>query len=171
MKKKIITVTLTLLFVLLFSSELSYSQGINKQSINKPIELVNIHNPPDIPLELDKKNNEYIEMQASAYDLSVQSCGKYYSNKYRGITKDGYNLNNKYHNQAWTVSSNRFAMGTKLKLEFPESYKKYDGIYIVHDTGNFSNNVLDVYIGDFGERVSREVIKFGRIDVKVFIIK
>jgi len=44
MKKKIIIATFVLLFVLPFSSELSYSQGINKQSINKPIESVNIHN-------------------------------------------------------------------------------------------------------------------------------
>lgn len=51
MKKKIIIATFTLLFVLPFSSELSYSQMNNIQSVNKPIKSVNIHNPPDISLE------------------------------------------------------------------------------------------------------------------------
>jgi len=169
MKKKLIIATFTLLFVLPFSSELSYSQGVNKQLVSRSIESVNIHNPPNISMELE--NNKYILMEATAYDLSVQSCEKYYSNPSRGMTKDGYNLNNKSHNEAWTVSSNRFAMGTKLLLEFPESYKKYDGIYTVHDTGNFGNNILDVYIGDFGERVSKEVNKFGRVNVKVWIVE
>ena len=163
--KNIIIATFTLLFVFTFSNELSYSQQVNKS-----IQSVNIHNPPVIPLKLEKENN-YIKMQVTGYDLSVQCCGKTYSNPSRGITKNGYNLNNKSHSQAYTVSSNRFPMGTKLELKFPESHEKYDGIYIVRDTGNVGNNILDVYLGDFGEKVHQDTIKFGRVDVKVEVIK
>jgi len=171
MKKKLIIATFTLLFVLPFSSELSYSQGVNKQLVNKSIESVNIHNPPDISLKPDKENNDYIPMKATAYDLSIQSCGKSYSSPSRGITRSGYNLNNKSRKEAMTVSSNRFTMGIKLYLKFPESHKKYNGIYVVKDTGNFKENVLDVYLGDFGEKVGRETIKFGRVDVNVKMIE
>ena len=162
--KNIIIATFTLLFVFTFSNELSYSQQVNKS-----IQSVNIHNPPVIPLKLEKENN-YIKMQVTGYDLSVQCCGKTYSNPSRGITKNGYNLNNKSHSQAYTVSSNRFPMGTKLQLEFPESHKKYNGIYTVHDTGNFKDNILDVYLGDFGEKVHQDTVKFGRVDVKVLLL-
>ena len=164
MKKKIIIATFTLLFVLPFSTELSYSQ-----SVNKPIQSVNIYNPPVVSLKSEQQN--YIAMKATGYDLSIQSCGKSYSNISRGITKNGYNLNNKSHSQAYTVSSNRFPMGTKLQLEFPESHKKYNGIYTVHDTGNFKDNILDVYLGDFGEKVHQDTIKFGKVDVNVCIVK
>jgi len=163
MKKKIIIATFTLLFVLPFSTELSYSQ-----SVNKPIQSVNIYNPPVVSLKSEQQN--YIAMKATGYDLSIQSCGKSYSNISRGITKNGYNLNNKSHSQAYTVSSNRFPMGTKLQLEFPESHKKYNGIYTVHDTGNFKDNILDVYLGDFGEKVHQDTVKFGRVDVKVLLL-
>ena len=163
MKKKIIIATFTLLFVLPFSTELSYSQ-----SVNKPIQSVNIYNPPVVSLKSEQQN--YIAMKATGYDLSIQSCGKSYSNISRGITKNGYNLNNKSHSQAYTVSSNRFPMGTKLQLEFPESHKKYNGIYTVHDTGNFKDIILDVYLGDFGEKVYQDTVKFGRVDVKVLLL-
>ena len=110
-------------------------------------------------------------MKATAYDLSIQSCGKSYSSPSRGITRSGYNLNNKSRKEAMTVSSNRFTMGIKLYLKFPESHKKYNGIYTVHDTGNFKDNILDVYVGDFGEKINQDTIKFGKVDVKVCIVK
>jgi len=169
MKKKIFIATLVPLLILPFSSKLSYNK-INMQLVNKQIESVNIHNPPDItPPKLE--NNDYIVMQATGYDLSVQSCGKSYSNPSRGIAKNGYNLNNKSHSESWTVSSNKFPLGTKLKLEFPKSHKMYDGIYVIRDTGNFGNNVLDVYLGDFGEKVNKDTTNFGRVDVKVWKIE
>jgi len=110
-------------------------------------------------------------MEATAYDLSIQSCGKSYSNPTRGITRDGYNLNRKSHSETWVVSSNKFPLGTKLQLEFPESHNKYSGVYTVRDTGNFDMNVLDVYIGDSGEDVHQEAIEFGRVEVKVLVLE
>jgi 3D (Asp-Asp-Asp) domain-containing protein len=121
--------------------------------------------------ETVKIEDNYIIMQATAYDLSIQSCGKSYSHPSRGITRDGFNLNNKTHGEVWTISSNRFPLGTKLQLEFPESHKNYNGIYTIRDTGNFKENVLDIYLGDFGEKVGKETIKFGRVDVKVLVLE
>jgi 3D (Asp-Asp-Asp) domain-containing protein len=133
-----------------------------KTKIKKQIEFKNIQIEP---------KNKYLIMQATAYDLSTQCCGKSYTNPSRGITRSGYNLTNKSHRDSWTVASNRFSIGTKLKLEFPESHKRYNGIYTVRDTGSFDRNVLDVYIGDYGEKVHQDTINFGRVDVKVEVIK
>lgn len=165
--KKLITAILVIIFTFI--------------TIPLPIESEIVHvNPivsqPDIKSEpLDKsitkeENNNY-KMFATAYDLSVQSCSKSYSNPSRGVTRSGYNLTNKTHKQAYTIASNRFTMGTKLKLTFPSTHKQYDGIYTVRDSGNFRENTLDVYIGDFGEKVGKETIKFGRVDVQVEVIK
>lgn len=125
----------------------------------------------EVESEPNQEDNNYIIMQATGYDLSIQCCGKSYNHPSRGITRNGYNLNNKSHDEAWTVSSTKFPMGTKLQLEFPESHKKYNGIYTVRDSGDFGKNILDIYIGDFGEKVHQDTINFGRVNVKVLILK
>lgn len=181
MRKYIISILIATLIVTLGVYQVQSQIEIqNKNILNKSVEdkqnitsCNTIQKPepinPDIAKE--EENNNYIIMQATAYDLSVQCCGKSYSSPSRGITRDGFNLNNKSHSEAWTVSSNKFSLGTKLRLKFSESHKNYSGIYTVRDTGNFNENVLDVYIGDFGEHVYRDTINFGRVDVKVGVVE
>jgi len=174
MRKYILAILIMILLVI-----------IGVQQVQSQINILNVKNKTidkiikteynDIDAKIMKENQlktkpKYIVMQVTAYDLSIQSCGKSYSNPSRGITRDGYNLTNKSHSEALTVSSNKFPMGTKLQLEFPESHEKYNGVYIVRDTGNFKENVLDVYVGDFGEKVGQETINFGRVDVRVLVI-
>lgn len=166
MRKYIIVI---LIIVLIVARSIFFIQSQMEEeikNINKYTnEQVAIINQP-----IEKPEPTYT-MQATAYDLSIQCCGKSYSHPSRGKTTDGYNLTNKSHSEAYTVSSNKFPMGTKLLLEFPESHKKYDGIYTCRDTGNFDSNVLDVYLGDFGEKVNKNTVNFGRVDVKVFVIE
>ncbi|MCE5220161.1 MAG: 3D domain-containing protein [Clostridium sp.] len=166
MKKYILTLLLITLMVTIGLCQVQ--SQIQTQNINtvkhKPKPELQVKPQPKEP-----KNN-YVIMQATAYDLSIRCCGKSYSNPSRGITRDGSNLNNKSYRQALTVASNKFPLGTKLKLEFPESHNKYNGVYTVRDTGSFDKNVLDVYVGDYGERVNQDTINFGRVDVKVYII-
>jgi len=107
--------------------------------------------------------------EATAYDLSIQCCGKPYGHPARGITADGYDLNGKTREQAMTVSSNGFLAGTELELIFDDYHIRYNGIYTVRDTGNMNPGVLDVYVGDYGEEVSNEAVIFGRQSVKVEI--
>jgi len=159
--------------------------GVNQVNSNSQKDVINSKNK-DIEIVVDKQkeityneveskpnqeDNNYIIMQATGYDLSIQCCGKSYNHPSRGITRNGYNLNNKSHGEAWTVSSIKFPMGTKLRLEFPESHSEYSGIYIVRDTGNFNENTLDIYVGDFGEKVHKDTIEFSRVDVKVWVIE
>lgn len=154
--------------------DMSNTKNKNVETVEKKEK--NIYNKvkPESELETQvevEKNNDYIIMQATAYDLSIQCCSKPYNHPSRGVTKSGYDLNNKSHSQAWTVSSTKFPMGTKLQLKFPESHKKYNGIYTVRDNGDFGKNILDIYIGDFGEKVHQDTINFGRVNVKVLILK
>lgn len=126
-----------------------------------------MHSPPEEVI-IEKEIEEIWEVyEVTAYDLSIQCCGKSYSYPTKGITKSGYNLNNKSRIEAMTVGSTKFPMGTKIYIEFPESHKQYNGEYYVRDTGNFKENVLDLYIGDFGEKVGQETINFGRVKAKV----
>lgn len=175
MRKYIIILLTMILFVMLGVNYADSQMNLTKEK-NKSIDKVDVIEYNKLESKLkpvdveNEKENNYIIMQVTAYDLSVQCCGKSYNHPSRGITRDGYDLNNKSHSEALTVSSNKFPMGTKLKLEFPESHKKYDGVYTVRDTGNFKENVLDVYVGDFGEKVHQDTIHFGRVNVKVYII-
>lgn len=180
MKKYIISLLLIILMVVIGVNQVnSNSQKDVINSKNKDIEIVVdkqekiIYNGiKEEPNQIEiKEDNNYIIMQATGYDLSIQCCGKSYNHPSRGITRNGYNLNNKSHDEAWTVSSIKFPMGTKLRLEFPESHSEYSGIYIVRDTGNFNENTLDIYVGDFGEKVHKDTIEFSRVDVKVWVIE
>ncbi len=113
--------------------------------------------------------SEKLIMKATAYDLSIQSCGKPYGHPARGITTSGRNLNNTTRHEM-VVSSNDFPLGTKLKITFPEEYEHFNGIYTVEDTGNMKPGVLDIFVGDFGEEVSLKAIKFGKRTVEVEVI-
>jgi 3D (Asp-Asp-Asp) domain-containing protein len=178
-----VTVLLSILFLVYF---LYYDQMVNQITNEQSLQIEEIKEvkvceveedmeekiqEPEIKPEPQINPNEYMIFEATAYDLSIQCCGKSYSDPARGITKSGYNLNNKSHSEAWVVSSNYFPLGTKLLLEFPQSHGKYTGVYYCRDTGNFAKNVLDVYVGDFGEHVSQEAINFGRVNVKVFVLE
>jgi len=112
-----------------------------------------------------------IPMICTGYDLGVQSCGKSYNNPNRGITRSGKNINGLSREQVLIVASTRYKIGTKLKIIFPKGYEQYNNIYTVEDHGNFPEDVLDLYIGDFGEQTGQETISFGRVSVKVEILK
>ena len=178
MKKYIISILLIILMVAIGVNQVNtkYQTDVIKaenenENINKVVDKQEEITYNEVESEPNQEDNNYIIMQATGYDLSIQCCGKSYNHPSRGITRNGYNLNNKSHDEAWTVSSIKFPMGTKLRLEFPESHSEYSGIYIVRDTGNFNENTLDIYVGDFGEKVHKDTIEFSRVDVKVWVIE
>lgn len=110
-------------------------------------------------------------MMATAYDLSINSCGKSYGHPSRGITASGRNLSGLSREKAMTVSSVDFPLGTKLLIDFDSPYEHFDGVYTVEDTGCLLPETLDLYIGDFGEQVSQDALNFGRRPVEVQVLK
>jgi len=141
MMKNIIVVTFTLFFVLMFSTELSYSQRVNKQHNqlieNKPIALVEESINFNI-IKKEENNNHIMIMEASAY------------------TKSGTQVSR------GTVSVDPRIIPLKTRL-YIEDY----GEAIALDTGGaIKGNRIDLYMD-----TKKEALEFGRRDVKVIIIK
>ena len=110
-----------------------------------------------------------MEMEITAFDLSIQCCGKPLGHPARGITKDGYNLNGMSREEAMTIACNSLPMGTKVRLNFKDNRAQYNGVYIVRDTGGMGPGVVDLYMGDFGETPGQVTSDFGRVTVEVII--
>ena len=110
-------------------------------------------------------------MLATAYDLSIHCCGKPYGHPGRGITADGTNISRLSRTEAMTVATNDLPLGTRVELTFEGNRAKYNGIYTVRDTGAMRSNVVDVYVGDFGELIGSETGEFGRHWVKVRVVE
>jgi len=104
---------------------------------------------------------------ATAYDLSVECCGKPKSDPNYGLTASGFNLKGHTWHSARTVSADLSVhkLGTQLYIKFPEPYAHMDGVYTVRDTGGgVVRHHLDIF---FGEDAYEEAIKFGRQRIEV----
>lgn len=117
--------------------------------------------------EPPSRGGEVRTMRATAYDLSIQCCGKGLEHPGRGITAGGKNLSGLSRAEAMTVASIDYPFGTELLISFPEPYTHYDGAYTVQDTGGFRSGTIDVFVGDYGDTVSEEAVKFGARTVQV----
>ncbi|SHK03013.1 3D (Asp-Asp-Asp) domain-containing protein [Geosporobacter subterraneus DSM 17957] len=116
------------------------------------------------------------DFTATAYDLSIASCGKAVGAKNRGFTSTGIDLNGKQWGDIMVVSvdSKVIPLGSKILVLFKADdwRSKYNGIYIAGDTGGgVKARTIDIYLGDNGNKQLEEVKKFGRgKDVEVYLI-
>lgn len=112
--------------------------------------------------------------KATAYDLSVNSCGKPVGSKGYGVTANGTNLAGKSRKQAMTVAVDPkvIKLGSELKITFPKPYEHFTGVYTANDTGGaIKGNKIDIFMGDFkSNKTHQSVWDFGVRDVKVEII-
>lgn len=122
---------------------------------------------PSLSEEQPSRGGEVRTMRATAYDLSIQCCGKGLEHPGRGITAGGKNLSGLSRKEAMTIASIDYPLGTELLISFPEPYTHYDGVYAVQDTGGFRSGTIDVFVGDYGDAVSQEAISFGVRTVQV----
>lgn len=124
---------------------------------------------------LKGKTLEYLDgFVATAYDLSIESCGKPLDHPQYGKTRSGYSLAGKSREDAMTVAVDKdiIPLGTKLYIEFSGKYADYTGIYTARDTGAFSGKVIDVFMGDFQSETADPSLKvFGKQPIKVAIVE
>lgn len=113
-----------------------------------------------------------LNMKATAYDLSVESCGKKPSHPEYGITFSG-----KRATQGRTVAVDPkvIPLGSKLRIFFPEKYSQLTGLYIAEDTGRLiKGNMLDIFMGEDkagSKKINKEVFEFGIQKVEVQIVE
>lgn len=116
--------------------------------------------------ELDNKisrgSADVRRMRVTAYDLSVESCGKLPSHLLYGITASGERVREWY-----TVAAGpELPFGTKVYIPYFRDYPN-KGLFIVQDRGGaIKRNCIDVYISDW--YACRE---FGVKQLEVYILE
>lgn len=112
-----------------------------------------------------------LKMKATAYDLSIESCGKPRHHPLYGITASGTKAKP---NRTVAVDPKIIPLGSILYIEFPEEYNHMNGLYVAEDTGSaIKGNKIDIFFGEDkpGERkIYNECLKFGVKEVTVYIV-
>lgn len=111
-------------------------------------------------------------MRATAYDLSVESCGKEPDHPLYGITRSGIRAQ---FGRTIAVDPRVIPLGSKVKLTFPDHFSYLDGIYVAEDTGSaIKGNRIDLFMGEDqpGEKfVYDNAMKFGIQQVKLQVLQ
>jgi 3D (Asp-Asp-Asp) domain-containing protein len=113
-----------------------------------------------------------MRLNATAYDLSLASCGKGLDHPEYGITRTGTRAKR---GRTIAVDPRVIPLGRKVYIVFPKKYRHMDGIYIAEDTGRkIKGYRIDVFWGEdrVGEkRISREARRFGRRKVELYLLQ
>jgi len=124
------------------------------------------------PVKISSFKTGTMTFRISAYDLSVQSCGKSRKAKGFGRTCSGFNLANKSRTSAMTVAADLrvFKLGTRIFIKFSGArLQKYNGVYTVRDTGGaVRGKRLDLFMGDGAHN---EAMRFGVQTGNVRVVK
>ena len=110
-------------------------------------------------------------LKATAYDLSIESCGKRPEDPGYGITASGVKA---MKGRTIAVDPEYIPLGTKVYITFPPDYSHMDGIYVAEDTGRLIKGWhIDVFFGEDNNgkrKIYQEAMKFGIQEVEVEII-
>ena len=110
------------------------------------------------------------KMRATAYDLSVESCGKRPGHPQYGITSSGTKATV---GRTVAVDPEVIPLGSRVFIIFPQEYSELDGIYIAEDTGLLiKGEAIDIFFGeDKSDKrdIYKSAMKFGvkYVDVSV----
>jgi 3D (Asp-Asp-Asp) domain-containing protein len=118
-----------------------------------------------------QNSNKTINMKATAYDLSVESCGKNSSHPEYGITASGTRATAK---RTIAVDPSVIPLGSKLYIVFPDKYSYLNGEYIAEDTGRLiKGNIVDIFLGEDkpGQNtIAKQTDAFGVQKVTVYVL-
>ena len=121
------------------------------------------------------ESDRWEKFRITAYDLSIQSCGKKKTHPEYGITAIGYNLKGQNWETARVVACDPkvIPLGSKIKIIFiDEDYQVYNGEYTCADTGRLiKGQKLDFFYEDTGETVSTNALNFGITEAYVQILE
>ncbi len=147
------------------NGELHSTELVKEEIVNKPISEIVEKGTKDLIVATSRGDTSYrksITMTATAYDLSFESTGKRPGDRYYGLTASG----TKARPGVVAVDPKVIPLGTKLYVQSLDGSKDY-GFAIAEDTGGaIKGNKIDLFFES-----SKEVYRFGRRKVKVYILK
>ena len=115
--------------------------------------------------------NSKLSMRATAYDLSIESCGKSRDSKGYGITRSGTRATA---GRTVAVDPATIPLGSQLYVVFPAPHEYLTGYYTAEDTGSaVKGDIIDIFLGEDapGENsVEKQVSRFGMRRVQVYIV-
>lgn len=116
-----------------------------------------------------------IDVNVTAYDLSIESCGKPVGSSGYGLTASGVSLAGQtlWSARAIAVDPSVIPLGSKVQLSFDNpAMKQYDGVYTAVDTGGaIVGNKIDLFMGDYGSNSeAQEVVNFGVQSAKAVVL-
>jgi len=125
---------------------------------------------PDPKIRTTANAKRYKVFEITAYDLSVESCGKLTTSRGYGVTRTGKSLKGKsWKIRAIAVDPKVIKLGSKVRITFSGWREKYNGIYTAIDTGGaIKGNKIDLFLG---ENSYQECLKFGRVKAKLEVLK
>lgn len=147
----------------------------NKELEEEKERLEKIKTPSRSKLPTSKSGNAS-EFTVTAYDLSVDSCGKKPNHPQYGMTRSGSSLIGHTWKTARAIATDPkvIPLGSKVEVTFlDESYSKYNGTYTSVDTGSaVKGKIIDLFLGDYNqERAHQDVWDFGRAKAIVRILE
>lgn len=130
------------------------TSGTYLESVDKRIRTVSITEA------VKESHGDLKRFEITAYDLSVESCGKLPASRGYGITRSGKSLKGKtWKVRAIAVDPKVIKMGSKVRITLTGWRAKYSGIYTAVDSGGaIKGNRIDLFLG---ENSYKECIKFG----------
>lgn len=124
-----------------------------------------------VETEVSRSASRTMHMEVTAYDLSVESCGKAPGSYGYGITATGVNLagHSLESARAIAVDPNVIPLGSRVRIKFDNPKLKHlNGIYRAVDTGGgIRGNHIDLFMG---EGSYQECISFGRQTARVEVL-
>jgi 3D (Asp-Asp-Asp) domain-containing protein len=113
-----------------------------------------------------------MQLKASAYDLSLASCGKELDHPEYGITRTGTRAKR---GRTIAVDPRVIPLGRKVYIVFPKQYSHMNGIYVAEDTGRkIKGYRIDIFWGEDGageKQIRREARAFGRRKVEIYLLQ
>ena len=122
--------------------------------------------------EMSRGYNRGAIFEITAYDLSVESCGKSPGHPSYGITASGESLagHSLESARAIAVDPSVIPLGSSVRIHFiDENMQCYDGIYRAVDTGGaVRGNHIDLFAGENAGHIARQI---GRRRAHVEIVR
>lgn len=183
---KISTVLTCLMCFMIFSSGWVYLQKLQSGGIEKSalleiektawaeIEKLGVVDSTQSFLEtkLEDRVIKKLNMRATAYDLSYESCKKDRDHPEYGITYSGRKA---VLGRTVAVDPETIPLDSELYIVFPKEYSHLNGLYVAEDIGSaVKGDIIDIFFGEdkMGEKViAQKVREFGARKVNVYVFK